>query len=95
MILYNMRKRGPYEYDKFTLNILQISNAITLSEMHELSENNKEKDTLLKMKEHVDTIYKFIVGTNEDIGLSEKVYLKSYIDRGNTNGNQENVITRI
>ena len=26
MILYNMRYRGPFEYDKFVLNIFQISN---------------------------------------------------------------------
>jgi hypothetical protein len=26
MILYNIRHRGPFEYDKFVLNILQVSN---------------------------------------------------------------------
>lgn len=26
MILYNMRYRGPYEYDKFVLNIMQFVN---------------------------------------------------------------------
>ena len=26
MILYNIRRRGPFEYDKFVLNILQVSN---------------------------------------------------------------------
>ena len=26
MILYNMRYRGPYEYDKFALNIMQFVN---------------------------------------------------------------------
>lgn len=87
MILYNMRNRGPYEYDKFALNILQISNAITLSEIHELSETNQEKDTLLKMKEEVDIIYHFLIGDEDNMGLCEKAYLKSYIDRGNTNGN--------
>lgn len=28
MILYNIRHRGPYEYDKFTLNILQTYNEV-------------------------------------------------------------------
>ena len=28
MIIYNMRKNGPYEYDKFTLNIGQIYNMV-------------------------------------------------------------------
>lgn len=26
MILYNMRYRGPYEYDKFILNVMQFAN---------------------------------------------------------------------
>ena len=26
MILYNMRYRGPYEYDKFVLNVMQFVN---------------------------------------------------------------------
>ena len=26
IILYNIRHRGPFEYDKFVLNILQVSN---------------------------------------------------------------------
>lgn len=26
MILYNMRYRGPFEYDKFVLNIFQVAN---------------------------------------------------------------------
>lgn len=28
MIAYNMRYRGPYEYDKFALNILQYINLV-------------------------------------------------------------------
>lgn len=28
-ILYNFRKRGPYEYDKFILNTFQLHNEIT------------------------------------------------------------------
>lgn len=29
MIFYNIRKNGPYEYDKFVLNVGQIYNAVT------------------------------------------------------------------
>lgn len=32
MILYNFRHRGPYEYDKFALNILQLHNEVMLLE---------------------------------------------------------------
>ena len=28
MIIYNIRKNGPYEYDKFILNIFQLYNLI-------------------------------------------------------------------
>ena len=31
MILYNIRYRGPYEYDKFILNILQLNNEVNLA----------------------------------------------------------------
>lgn len=32
MILYNIRSKGPYEYDKFILNILQFHNDISALE---------------------------------------------------------------
>lgn len=32
MILYNMRHRGPFEYDKFTLNIFQLFNEVKILE---------------------------------------------------------------
>ena len=32
MILYNVRHRGPYEYDKFVLNIFQLYNDIAMLE---------------------------------------------------------------
>lgn len=37
MIIYNMRKNGPYEYDKFILNIGQIYNMVA-------EESSKMKD---------------------------------------------------
>lgn len=95
MIIYNMRNRGPYEYDKFTLNILQISNAICLSEMHELNENSKEQDSLLKLQEKVNETFYNLIGTEAEKGLTEKIYIKSYMDRGNKYVNQENVFSRI
>lgn len=78
MILYNMRNRGPYEYDKFTLNILQIYNAVTLSEMYELDESNSSKEALIAMQNNINNIYNKLMGTENEIGLSEKIYLKSF-----------------
>ena len=78
MILYNMRNRGPYEYDKFTLNILQIHNAVTLSELHELKDNKENKEALLKLHEDVNNVYDELMGTSSKMGLCEKIYINSY-----------------
>lgn len=78
MILYNMRNRGPYEYDKFTLNILQIHNAVTLSEMHELTSNKVNKEALVAMQKNLNEIYNKLIGTGSSKGLAESIYLKSF-----------------
>ena len=69
MINYNMRYRGPYEYDKFILNIFQYSNAIYDFE-NDLSENSTF-DTINSIRETVDDIFNQV--TNEK-GLSDKIY---------------------
>lgn len=78
MILYNMRNRGPYEYDKFTLNILQIHNAVTLSEMHELTNNKVNKEALIAMQNNLNEVYNKLIGTSSSTGLAESIYLKSF-----------------
>ena len=49
MILYNMRERGPFEYDKFVLNVFNIYNTIMLEENTEFKTNSKEYQNLLLM----------------------------------------------
>lgn len=45
MILYNMRYRGAFEYDKFVLNIFQISNeAKSLTKKFNSNEMNSIKE---------------------------------------------------
>lgn len=78
MILYNMRNRGPYEYDKFTLNVLQIHNAVTLSETHEFSAKNTNKEALVYTQSSINEIYNKLIGTSEKTGLAEKLYLNSF-----------------
>jgi len=78
MILYNMRNRGPYEYDKFTLNVLQIHNAVTLSETYEFSNNKKNKEALISTQSNINEIYNKLIGTSDKIGLTEKLYLNSF-----------------
>ena len=82
MIFYNMRYRGPYEYDKFTLNVLQIYNAVTLSEMHELNDNGVNKDALLEIQKDVNDVYDSLMGTKNTIGITEKIYLDSFTKKG-------------
>ncbi len=69
MINYNMRYRGPYEYDKFILNIFQYSNAIYDFE-NDLSENSTI-DTINSMRETVDDIFNQVT---KERGLSDKIY---------------------
>lgn len=69
MINYNMRYRGPYEYDKFVLNIFQYSNAIYDFE-NDLSENSTF-DTINSIRETVDSIFDHII---KEKGLSDSVY---------------------
>lgn len=82
MILYNMRHRGPYEYDKFTLNILQISNAVTLSELQELTVNSNNKNNLLEIQKKINEVYTSLVGNDDVIGLTEKIYINSFLLKG-------------
>ena len=69
MINYNMRYRGPYEYDKFILNIFQYSNAIYDFE-NDLNKNITFT-TINEIKETVDSIYNQIIKEN---GLSDNIY---------------------
>jgi len=70
MILYNMRYRGPYEYEKFILNVFQYHNEI-LRMKKELNEKNEQNITELtekldKLREKVDEL------SNQILVLREK-----------------------
>lgn len=67
MILYNMRNRGPFEYDKFVLNILQLYNAINLAEINELKLTNEQIKSLSEIQELINNYY------NESLSLLEKI----------------------
>jgi hypothetical protein len=80
MILYDMRYRGPMEYDKFALNILQYSNEINYMLKRELSVGNIS--SLQSLANNVDKAYHETVGrydpdpTKETKGISEQLYYK-------------------
>lgn len=54
MILYNIRKRGPYEYDKFILNTFQLMN-----EVKRMERNIEENDTseLMQQAKVLDALF--------------------------------------
>lgn len=69
MILYNIRHRGPYEYDKFVLNILQASNEVKrlLKTFH--SESNSE---IIQKKE---SLRNYIDALSNEDGVLENILL--------------------
>ena len=69
MINYNIRYRGPYEYDKFILNIFQYSNAIYDFE-YDLSSKGAYT-TINELKDTVDTLFDQIT---QEKGFSDQVY---------------------
>ena len=71
MIHYNMRYRGPYEYEKFILNVLQYSNNAhdISSEVNEL----EQYETLKEIQDNVTDLYNKSTGA---YGTSEQCYKK-------------------
>ena len=66
MIRYNMRYRGPYEHDKFALNILQYHNMIT----------NFKNDTSKTLSDTRNTGPQLLNHTRYEDGRSDKLYKK-------------------
>lgn len=78
MILYNMRYRGPLEYDKFVLNTLQFYNEVSVMLQTEFGSGNE--DSLAAIQSEVNSVLELIIGnasTNpltKIVGLSEQLY---------------------
>jgi hypothetical protein len=66
-----MRYRGAYEYDKYSLNILQLSNMVT--EYLDDLENEESFKNLNAMHKEIDKIFKEYTEVG---GISEKLYHK-------------------
>ena len=59
MIFYNMRYRGPYELDKFSLNVFNYVNYVNeyIYDMNNTSESYK---TLKKLQDEIDEVFYII-----------------------------------
>ena len=84
MINYNIRYRGPYEYDKFILNILQLYNAIKLSELNELKNFNNNNNSLIAIEKSINDLYNTFIGTDDKQGICEQIYLELFKLKGGT-----------
>lgn len=64
MIIYNLRYRGPYEYDKVILNVLQYHNTI-----HEVYESLHKQDSknLVAAQERIDTLNDNLSNLNDTL----------------------------
>lgn len=76
MIYYNMRYRGPYEYDKFTLNVLNYINFVT-DYVHDIEDyeytcpSSVEPDKFMTLKEFEDKVNEAFEKTMQQ---SESIY---------------------
>lgn len=71
MIHYNMRYRGPYEYEKFILNVLQYSN-----NAHDFTSELNGLQEYETLKELYDTVTELYNKSTGEYGTTEKCYKK-------------------
>lgn len=71
MILYNMRFRGPLEYDKFVLNVLQFHNEVSEIILKEFDTTSGA--SLEQIVKDINAIYDTTVGKTQP-GFSELLY---------------------
>lgn len=82
MIVYNMRYRGPLEYDKFVLNTLQFHNEINGVILKEF-ESETSTNSIASLTTDLDKPYTSFIGVErsealeqaEKIGFSKDLYL--------------------
>ena len=66
MIYYNMRYRGPYEYDKFTLNVLNYVNYVN-DYVYDINNLDEDIDTFKQFQDDIDEAFERALKHSEDI----------------------------
>ena len=74
MIFYNMRYRGPYELDKFSLNIFNYVNYVN-EYIYDMNNTSNEYKTLKEIQDRIDEVFYNTVGDGQ---LSDQIY-KNFI----------------
>jgi hypothetical protein len=59
MIKYNFNYRGPFEYDKFILNALQLHNVITMFSEKKFEEEDPE--SLLSIQKKINELFNIVM----------------------------------
>lgn len=85
MIHYNMRYRGPYEYEKFVLNILQFTNEIT-----DFITDAESIESYKTLKSIEDEVNKLFIESTGPYGNSETVYKRFIMFKEVNNGHTTN-----
>jgi len=82
MIVYNMRYRGPLEYDKFVLNTFQFHNEVNGVLIKEFENSNNNKSFKAIQRDLKDLTANYVgreldidTETSEKIGYSKDLYL--------------------
>jgi hypothetical protein len=70
MILYNMRYRGPFEYDKFALNTLQFHNEVYSILLGETDDTEENIDSLILHQGMITDRFNKVVKQAEDLYIS-------------------------
>ena len=75
MIYYNMRYRGPYEYDKFTLNILNYINYVN-DYVYDMNNISEDYQTFKQLQDDIDAAF------DKTLGHSETIYKYFIMNKG-------------
>ncbi len=78
MIVYNNRKDGPIEYDKFILNTFQMANNIDQIISEEIDQSNSACE-IVQCQTALNNMYKYVCGDSNNIGLSEELYYEKML----------------
>ena len=66
MIYYNMRYRGPYEYDKFTLNILNYINFVN-DYIYDMNNTSKDYKTFKETQDEINKQFETVMRNMETV----------------------------
>lgn len=74
MIYYNMRYRGPYEYDKFTLNVLNYVNYVN-DYIYDANNTSSDYHTFKELEEQINKAFE------NSLTYSERIYKKFIMNK--------------